>query len=65
MIETANYRMANRLAKGHLAERIIALRADKRSFESIASQLRVEYGIEVTRTTVATWLDALAAEGAA
>ena len=57
---TAQYRMADRLAGGRLAGILAERRADGQSFDQIARELYAEHGIEVTRQTVANWIDALA-----
>lgn len=56
---TAQYRMADRLAGGRLAEIIAERRAEGKSFDHITRELFAEHGIEVTRQTLANWADAL------
>lgn len=53
--QTAQYRMADRLAGGNLAEALTRLKADERSYEDIGRQLYADYGIEVSRPTLAKW----------
>lgn len=50
-----HFRMADRLADGKLAEIIARGRAEGLSFDDIARRLYADFGIEVTRQTVANW----------
>lgn len=59
---SAQFRMADRLAGGRLAEIISDGRQDGQSLDHIARRLYAEHGIEVTRQTVANWSDALGIE---
>jgi intein-encoded DNA endonuclease-like protein len=65
MATTAQYRMADRLAGGELARLLRELRASDASYEAIARQLYSDYGIEVTRQTVANWVNELDIDEAA
>lgn len=49
------FRMADRLAGGRLIEIIATSRADGLSFDDISRRLFAEFGIEVTRQTLANW----------
>lgn len=53
--KTAQYRMADRLAKGKLAEILLAHKADGLNGEQASRQLYADYGIEATRQTIAVW----------
>lgn len=54
--------MADKVAGGQLAVRLVALRADGLSHDRIAQRLYAEHGVEVTRQTVSNWLSLLDAE---
>ncbi len=58
MKESAQYRMADRLADGNLAEVLLRLRDEDRSPEDIGRQLYADYGIQVSRPTVSRWIAA-------
>lgn len=58
VIDTAQYRMADRLVGGTLPE-LLAKLAPGRSYEGIARELYARHGIEVSRPTIARWLDDL------
>jgi len=58
-IETPQFRMAQRLAGGKLAELLARYRNENRSFDEIARLLYAEHGIEVTRQTIARWTEEL------
>lgn len=55
-----HFRMADRLVEGKLEE-ILTERRLKRnqSFDQIARELYAEHGLEVTRQTIAKWVEAL------
>ena len=57
--------MADKLADGQLAERLTTLRADGLSLDRIAARLVEEFGVQVTKQTVANWLAALGVEAVA
>lgn len=65
MIDSPTYRMADRLARGHLADEIVTLRRDGVSWAGIASRLYADHGIEVSAVTLADWHDRLTEEQAA
>lgn len=52
---TPLFRMADKMAGGRLAEIIANGRAEGLSFDDIARRLYADFGIEVTRQTVANW----------
>jgi hypothetical protein len=55
--------MADRLVGGGLAAILTERRATrKQSLDQIARELYAEHGIEVTRQTLAVWIDALETE---
>lgn len=54
-VDSSQFRMADRLTGGRLADIIAALRAEDRSYEEITRRLFAEHGVEVTRQTVARW----------
>lgn len=56
MIETATFRMADRLAGGNLAETIRDLRSEGLSADDISRRLFAELGVEVTGRTIGRWL---------
>lgn len=63
MIDSANYRMADRLAGGDLPAILTERRVErKQSFNQIARALFAEFGIEVTGQTVSNWCDILEIE---
>lgn len=64
MIETATFRMADRLAGGNLAETIRTLDDDGLSADAISRRLFHDHGIDVSGRTVARWLPVLAADDA-
>ena len=49
------WRMADRLLAGSLAERLTALRADRRSYDDIAKTLYAEAGVAASGRTIAAW----------
>lgn len=53
---TAQFRMADRLAGGKLAERLLELEDAGNSYDHIGRVLFADYGIEVTRQTVGNWV---------
>lgn len=61
-IQTAQFRMADRLADGQLTEAIRKFRAQGLSFDGIAGRLYAEHGIEVSGNTVAVWARKLGIE---
>ena len=65
MIDSPTYRMADRLARGHLADRILSLRSEGLSWAAITSRLYADHGIEISAVTAADWHDQLAEEKAA
>lgn len=54
-VDSSQFRMADRMAGGNLAAIIGDLRADGRSYEEVTRRLFADFGIEVTRQTVARW----------
>lgn len=54
---TPQFRMADRLAGGNLASDLLNHRASGLSLDATARQLYADHGIEVTRQTVANWLE--------
>lgn len=54
------YRMADRLAKGKLADELARHLAEGHSLRRICLDLYADHGIEVTATTVAKWAEPLA-----
>lgn len=56
MVDSPRYRMADRLAGGRLTEILSERRAQNQSLEQIVRELYAEYGIEVTRQTLASWV---------
>lgn len=63
MIETATFRMADRLAGGNLAETIRTYRDEGLSSDDISRRLFAELGVEVTGRTIGRWLPTLMASG--
>lgn len=57
MKPSPNFRMADRLADGKLAEIITTYRLEGLSFDDIARRLFADHGIEVTRQTIANWAE--------
>lgn len=55
MARSSQYRMADRLAGGRLAESIAERLAEGLSFDAIASRLYADFGIETTGPTVQAW----------
>lgn len=53
---SANYRMADRLAGGNLAETLRKLAGEGLNNGAISRQLFADYGIEVSIPTVGAWL---------
>lgn len=53
---SANYRMADRLAGGNLAETLRRLSDEGLNNGAISRQLFADYGIEVSIPTVGAWL---------
>lgn len=51
------YRMADRLAKGRLAEILLAFKAEGVSFDQASRILFADHGIEATRQTIAVWTE--------
>lgn len=47
--------MANTLTEGRMVEILEGYRAEGHGFDAISRRLFAEYGIEVTRQTVAKW----------
>ena len=62
MIDTATWRMADRLAHGRLAAIIANQRAAGLSPDAISRRLHADFGIDVTGRTISRWL-AVAAQG--
>lgn len=62
---SANYRMADRLAGGTLAELLRTWGREGLSHSAISSRLFAEFGIEATPPTVGAWLRDAADETAA
>lgn len=58
-VDTAKFRMADRLAGGTLAVQIAAYRARGVSYDRIAALLYAEHHIEVSGPTIKTWVDEL------
>lgn len=56
---TPLYRMADRLAGGELEQVLADMRAQGFSYDEISRRLYANYGIEVTRQTVANWLTSM------
>jgi hypothetical protein len=52
---SAQYRMADRLAGGKLADELARHAAEGRSLRQICSHLYADYGIEVSAKTVQVW----------
>lgn len=65
VIDTPQYRMADRLCDGNLAKIILDYRRAGKSYEQISRQLYADFGIEVTRQTCAAWGKVIAEEAAA
>lgn len=63
MINTATFRMADRLAGGELAETIRRYRDKGLSPDQISVRLFADHRVEVTGRTVARWLPLLDADG--
>lgn len=59
---SAQYRMADRLAGGHLRQVMADLRATGRSFAFVARELYANHGVEVTGETVRSWCNDLGIE---
>jgi transposase-like protein len=57
--------MADRLTGGRLTEIIAERRARNESLEQIVRELYAEFGIEVTRQTLASWVAQMEADEAA
>lgn len=57
---TAQYRMADRLSGGRLADIISDGRAAGQSFEQIARRLWADFGVEVSQKTLGRWAADLA-----
>lgn len=53
--QSNQFRMADRMAGGRLAEVIDEMHVEGRSYEDIARRLYADYGIEISRQTVARW----------
>ena len=53
---SANYRMADRLTGGHLAQILRDFDANGMNADAISRQLFADYGVEVSRPTVALWV---------
>ncbi len=62
MAESAQFRMANRLAGGTLAVTMADLRGDGLSYATVSRELYVRHGIEATAETVRSWCDQLGIE---
>ena len=54
-VDSSQFRMADRMAGGQLAAIIAELRTEGRSYEDVTRRLFADFGIEVTRQTVARW----------
>ena len=63
-VDSSQFRMADRMAGGKLAEIIAELRTEGRSYEDVTRRLFADFGIEVTRQTVARWGALLGADKA-
>lgn len=59
MVDSPRYRMADRMTGGRLAEILAERRARNQSLEQIVRELYAEHGIEVTRQTLASWVQQL------
>lgn len=55
VIDSPGFRMADRLAGGKLVKALTTLRAEGLSHDRITRVLFADYGIEVSRPTVARW----------
>ncbi len=64
-ISSTTWRMADRLADGQLATILLRLRSQDQTYDTISAHLMDEYGIEVTRQTIASWVRVLEASGGA
>jgi len=60
-VDSPQFRMADRLAGGKLAETILTLRDEGRSFEEISRRLYGDFGIEASRQTIVRWGEMLGA----
>lgn len=58
MIDTATWRMADRLAHGRLEAIIATHRANGLSADAISRRLHADHGIDVTGRTIARWIAA-------
>lgn len=58
-VASSLYRMANRLAEGHLDEILAEYFAQGLSADAIAARLFADHGIEASRPTIVSWLNAL------
>lgn len=58
-IETPQFRMADRLAKGRLAEILAEFKANGASYSYVVRELYARHGIEVTAPTVGVWYSRL------
>lgn len=54
-LESSKYRMADRLAKGRLAQILVEYKSAGHSYDHVARLLFADHGIEVTRNTVELW----------
>lgn len=59
MIDTATFRMADRLAGGTLADTIRTLTAEGMSADAISRRLYADHGIDVSGRTIDRWLPVL------
>lgn len=53
--ETPQFRMADRLAKGTLADELRAFKAEGASYSLVVRELYARHGIEVTAPTIGSW----------
>lgn len=62
MALSATFRMADRLADGQLEATLRGYIAEGKSQDAICRQLFADFGIEVTRQTIANWVKTLGIE---
>jgi intein-encoded DNA endonuclease-like protein len=62
-LNTKDWRMADRLAQGRLALIVAEWRSEGQSHEAIVRRLYADFGIEVTRQTLAKWIDGIEKAG--
>ncbi len=65
MVRSAQFRMAERLAGGDLAEKLAAQFAQTGSWEQVARDLYATYGITITGQTLRRWAEQLGIGAAA